>query len=309
VGTASHLPLSFEINVEGLAAEGREPGMTRSWPAVDAASVGPGYFETLGIPLLRGRPFDTRDVHGTRRIAIVNETLARRFWPEEDPIGRRVRFEDQDELWTVVGVARDGRYRTLGEAPRPFLYRPIAQVGQVDRVILVKHTGAASLVLAALRDDARQVAERVPLVGLGTLEDALAMTLLLPRSGATLFGLLGLLGLVLACAGLYGVIAYLVSRRTREIGIRMALGASPARVLTLVVSGGLRLVAVGLGLGLLLAAGASRALEAALYGVSPTDGTTFTVVSSLLIVTAVLACLVPARRASRVDPMRALRCE
>jgi len=128
-----------------------------------------------------------------------------------------------------------------------------------------------------------------------------------PRSGAALFGLLGLLGLVLACAGLYGVIAYSVSRRTREIGIRMALGASRARILTLVVSGGLRLVTVGLGL--LLAAGASRALEAVLYDVSPTDGTTFTVVSFLLIVSAVLACLVPARRASRVDPMRALRCE
>jgi ABC-type antimicrobial peptide transport system permease subunit len=128
-----------------------------------------------------------------------------------------------------------------------------------------------------------------------------------PRSGAALFGLLGLLGLVLACAGLYGVIAYSVSRRTREIGIRMALGASRARILTLVVSGGLRLVTVGLGL--LLAAGASRALEAVLYDVSPTDGTTFTVMSFLLIVSAVLACLVPARRASRVDPMRALRCE
>ncbi|MCG6921556.1 MAG: hypothetical protein LJF15_10825 [Acidobacteria bacterium] len=128
-----------------------------------------------------------------------------------------------------------------------------------------------------------------------------------PRSGAALFGLLGLLGLVLACAGLYGVIAYSVSRRKREIGIRMALGASRARILTLVVSGGLRLVTVGLGL--LLAAGASRALEAVLYDVSPTDGTTFTVMSFLLIVSAVLACLVPARRASRVDPMRALRCE
>ncbi len=311
VGIASHIPLTFEINVDGIAAEGKEPADSKDWPEVDGGFASAGYFETLRIPLLRGRAFSEQDSSEDRKVAVVNETLATRFWPSEDPVGRRVRYEADTTYYEVIGVVGNGKYRTLGEDPRPFLWRPVSkgERSYSGSTVLVRASGNTAPALAALRQEARQLDEKVPVVGLQTLEDAISVSLLFPRIGATLFGLFGALGLLLAGVGLYGVIAYTASQRTHEIGIRMALGAARWDVLKMVLGQGLTLTSIGLVLGLAGAFAVTGMISVLLYGISPTDPLTFAAISALLLAVAMLACYIPARRAARVDPMVALRHE
>ena len=309
VATASALPLSFDFNIDAVSAEGQEPSDRKDWPEVDTAQVGPGFFETMRIPILRGRGFDDRDRPGAAPVAIVNQTLAQRFWPGADPIGKRLRFESEPQSREVVGVARSGKYRTLGEAPRPFVYRSAAQTELRDRTVLVRASGAPGALLSALRREIRQLDEKMPVTALRPVEEGLGVTLLLPRMGAALFGLFGVLGMILAAVGLYGVMAYMVSQRTREIGIRVAVGAQPRDILRLVLGGGLKLTAAGVALGIVGAIGLTRAIGVLLYGIRPTDPITFIGVAVLLLGTAALACFVPARRAARTDPLIALRHE
>jgi predicted permease len=309
VALASHVPLSFEVRTERAAAEGQDAGPERDWPEVDSSQVGPGYFATMRIPILRGREFAERDTPASPRVAIGNEALARRFWPGQDAIGKRVRMEQNGPYFEIVGVARNGKYRTLGEEPRPFLYLALLQDHPKGPEVLVRTAGDPAPLIAAVRREARQLDEKVPVVGVRTLEDAISVSLLLPRGGATLFGLFGLLGLALACVGLYGVLAYVVSQRTHEIGLRVALGAQAGDILRLVVGQGARLTLAGMALGFAGAAAATRVLQGILYGISPTDGLTFAGVGGVLLGVALVACWIPARRATRVDPMVALRYE
>jgi predicted permease len=310
-GLTSHVPLTFEINIENVAAEGKEPAERKDWPESDAGYAGAGYFETLRIPVLRGRAFTEEDTRQPRRVAVVNEIFASRFFPNEEPIGKRIRVEGEDQYDEIVGVVRNGKYRTLGEDPRPFLWRPVAKSKRSfsASTLLIRASSDPRPVLAALRQEARQLDEKVPVIGLRSLDEATSVSLLFPRMGAVLFGLFGALGMMLAAVGLYGVIAYSATQRTHEIGIRMALGASRGDVLKLILGQGLTLTGIGVVLGLAGAFGVTSMISVLLYGISPTDPLTFAGISLLLLAVAALACYIPARRAARVDPMIALRYE
>jgi predicted permease len=306
---ASHLPLTFEGRNTSAAKEGQRSLPVEQWADVDASTVGPGYFKTMGIRILRGRGFEERDLAGEQNLVVLNETLAGRFWPGQDPVGKTIYLDRNSERWEVIGVARNAKYRTLGEAPRPFVYQGYRPGDYRDEVVVVRASGDPQSLLAALRQSARALDEKVPMTGLQTLEQATSVALLLPRAGASLFGVFGLLGLALASLGLYGVIAYIASQRTHEIGIRMALGAQHADILRLVVSQGVRLTLAGVALGLAGAFAATRVLSVILYGISPTDRMTFAAVTLVLLLTSITACYIPARRATKVDPIVALRHE
>jgi macrolide transport system ATP-binding/permease protein len=269
------------------------------------------YFRTLGIPLLRGRDFNAQDSEGAPGVAIVNETFARRYFPNQDPVGRRVSLGGAKGPWLeVVGLARDSKYVTLGEAPAPFLYQPLAQHHETGMVLLVRTTGVApSSLVPSVRREVQAVERNLPLTNARTMTELLGASLFPARAGAALLGAFGLLALVLASVGLYGVMSYSVSRRTREIGIRMALGARSGDVLRLVLGESMTLVAVGMLLGLVAAFAATRLLSGFLYGVSPTDPAAFVGILLLLALVALAASLIPARRAAHVDPLVAFRHE
>jgi predicted permease len=300
------VPLGFSrqrrgIEVEGYApAEGEE--MEFGINTVDA-----GYFETMEIPLVQGRGFDSRDREGSAPVAIVNESFARRFWPGENPIGRRFSSR-RGGAREVIGVAKDGKYWSLTEAPQPHFYEPFAQAYEPDMVLVVRAAGDARSILPALIREAHALDPELP-VEANTMAEHLGYALLPQRVGATVLGVFGLVAALLAAFGLYGVMSYVVSQRTAEIGIRMALGARSRDVRMLVVRRALALTVAGLGIGLISAAAATRLLGAFLVDVSPTDPTTLATVAALFAVVAVLASWLPASRAAAVDPMRALRTE
>ena len=308
---ASHLPLAFSIRVSGVAPEGQDSADPEKWPQVDAGVASPGYFETMRIGVVKGRTFAETDTPETPKVAIVNETLAARFWPGEEPLGKRVsmRFSGKKEQYQIIGVVKDGKYRTLGESNRPYLYTTMTQRYDGDPTLIARVRGDAAGVLASIRQIAKQLDEKVPDVGLTTVEEAIGVSLIFPRAGAALFGLFGVLGLVLASLGLYGVIAYVVSQRTHEIGVRMALGAQRNTIFQMILSHGLKLTLIGVALGICGAVLLARTITVLLYGISPTDALTFTVVPLVLLLVAALACFIPARRAAAVQPIIALRYE
>ena len=275
-----------------------------------ASSVGPDYFQTLRIPLLRGRDFTAQDREGAPGVVIVNETFAARYFPGRDPLGQRISFGGAKGPWMeVVGLARDGKYVTLGEAPAPFVYQPLAQRHETGMTLLVRTGGDPAGYAPAVRREVQALEPNLPVTNSRPMTELLAMSLYPARMGALLLGGFGLLALLLASVGLYGVMSYSVSRRTREIGIRMALGAERRDVLRLVLREGMTLVAAGLALGLVAAFSATRLLAGFLYGVSTTDPSAFVAVAALLALVALAASLVPALRAARVDPLEALRYE
>jgi putative ABC transport system permease protein len=302
---------SYDLTAR-VAAEGRLPAAPEAWPAVNYNAVDPAYFATLALPILRGRSFDAHDDRSAPRVAVVNQMLAARLWPAADPIGRRLVLAPDGPALEVVGVAKDGKYGFLYEPPQPFFYVPLAQQAEPLRVLHLSTAVAPASLSPAVRRLLHDLDPTLPVPELRTLEAMLHDDLnafQLPRLGAWLAGTLGLLGLLLSSVGLYGVVSFTTSRRTHEIGIRMALGAGRPMVLAMVVRQGLGSVVAGLALGLLLTLFAVRSLAALLYGVEPTDPLTFTGVLLLLAAVALLACFLPARRASRGDPMAALRGE
>ena len=306
----SHLPLTLSIRTSRIQPEGQPGVAPRDFPQIDNTNVWPGYFQTMGITLVSGRGFEDSDTADTPDVMIVNQAFVERYWPGEDPIGKRVRTgADGQNTAQVVGVVSNGRYRTLGENPRPFMYRSMLQRSEDLADLLVFAPGAPTSFLRTLREEILAVDENVPVTTLAMLEDRLSLALLLPRMGALLFGVIGVIGLILAATGILGVMSYAVSQRTREIGIRVALGAGPSSILGLIVGRGLVLAGIGVGLGTLAAFGLTRFMAALLVGVSPADPLTFVGVVALLIGVASLACYIPARRALQVDPMDSLRAE
>jgi predicted permease len=311
---AEHLPLGLNIHTSTVEAEGRPKPKDEEGFPVDVVSVSDGYFDTLGIGLNRGRVFDERDGRGAAGVAIVNETAARRFWPGEDPIGKRLRFISvggPGRPWmTVVGVAQDGKYRTLGEEPRSFVYQSSLQdYSSFQTLILAADSGAGDE--RALLSEARRLLDEldpnVPIFDQKTMTEHLSVMLFPARMAAALLAAFGALGLVLASIGLYGVVAASVARRTREVGIRMAMGARRRDVLRLVLREGMVLTCTGLAVGLGLAFAAARLLRTLLYGIGTGDPLTYAGVAAVLTAVALCANLVPAQRATEVDPLVALR--
>jgi hypothetical protein len=272
--------------------------------------VGDGYFSTLRLPLLAGRPFGPADIPGAPPAAIVNETLARKLWPGRDPIGQRLRREgDTPVILTVVGIARDAKYRRLWEEPRAFLYVSDRQYGSLRRELVVRGGGPPDALAAALGREIRAVESNLPFAPVMTVRRYMGFSLLPQRFGGAVAAALGFVGLLLAGIGLAAQVAFSVSRRTREIGIRMALGARPADILLNETGRGVKTAGLGLALGLVGALLASQTLVKFLFGVSPADPLTFGAVALLLTVSSLAATLPPARRAARISPMEALRSE
>ena len=311
---ADMMPLDTNERTEGIAVEGSKaaaPGPGESGPAVDSIYVAPGYFRTMRIPLLRGRDFDAGDDKGAPDVVIVNDVMARRFWPGKDPIGGRItRGQGKDrETAQVIGVVKSGKYRTLGEDPRPFMYRPFGQnyVPQVH--LIVRTTGDSTTVLSGMRRLVQELDPHLALYDVETLQQLMLLPLFPAHAAGLLLGVFGSLALLLAIGGLYGVMSYLVAQRTREVGIRMALGAHSGDIVRLVVANGMRLALIGIALGLAGALAVTRLLSSLLYGIRPTDVVTFALVSLALTGVACLASYIPARRATVLDPMAALRHE
>jgi predicted permease len=304
------VPLDFNSSATMAVPEGTGADPNDRRYRVEYSQITPSYFETAGIPLRAGRDFTERDREGSTPVAIVNESLAQRYWPNESAVGKRIHLWGPDSpLAQVVGVATDSKYGSLTEEGTPFLYMPLLIGFRPDVNLLLRTRGAPRELLQPLRDSVRTIDPAVAVMGVRTFEEQVGRAYFLPRNSALLLSGFGMLALLLAAVGLYGVISYTVSRRTREVGIRMALGARHADVLGLVVGEGFRLALVGVAVGLAAAFTVTRFLGGMLYRVSPTDPLTFVIVPAVLTVVAVVASYVPARRASRVDPMRALRYE
>jgi predicted permease len=269
--------------------------------------VSHGYFRNLRIPILRGREFETRDTGQSVRVAIVNETMARRYWPGQDPLGRR--FTAWGQRREVVGVARDIKYLAPAEEPRPHFYLPLTQAYQSEMVLQVRTTGDPESMFRALENQIAQLDPLLAVFNRETMEQYQEFALSLQSLAAGGLALASGLGLLLAAMGTYGVISYSVSQRTHEIGVRIALGANRAQILGLVMGQGLRLAAAGIGLGLAGALAANRFLKSLLFGIAPTDLPTFAVALLVVAAAAVAACWLPAKKATRVNPIEALKTE
>jgi hypothetical protein len=271
--------------------------------------VSPGYFETMGIRVLSGRAIDEQDGEGAQPVAMVNETMARRFWPDLDPIGRTVQA-DLGIVYTVIGVIEDGKYAALHDASEPYLAIPLGHGEYVQRVNLVVQTsGAPSTMVEPLSAEVGDLLPSVPQSTVLTMPQYLEYSAGGASAPAILVGAFSLLALVLAAVGLYGVMSYTVSQRTREFGVRMALGATQTGIEKTVLSRGLRTTVLGVAIGIVLAVAATRVLAGFLYGVNTLDPFVFTLGTVTLLVVGQLASYLPARLASKTDPMETLRLE
>jgi predicted permease len=264
------------------------------------------YFSAVRMPLVAGRPVTREDDERSPKVVVVNETLARRYFPGESALGRMIGYNGQ--RWRIVGITRDAKYSNLTETTPPFVYFPMAQDWEPKHSLLVRTSSANPLALApAIAQAIRDIDPGLPRPMVSTLRSENAIVLIPQRVAAIVTAALGGVGILLAAVGLYGVVAYSASRRSREIGIRLALGARPAAVLRMVVGEGMKLSVTGVVIGLALAAGVTRLLVSFLFGISPLDGMTFVLMSLLFLAIAALASYLPARRAAGVDPMVVLR--
>jgi macrolide transport system ATP-binding/permease protein len=313
VALTDNAPLSINYNSTDVHVEGQPPARGANVPTAMNSTVSPDYFETMGVPLVSGRAFGEGDREGAPRVLVVNETFARRFFPGADPsaeaLGKRVGFSANGPRWEIVGVARDGKYFSIGEAPRPFVYLPLLQDYASRATLVVRASANPEALIGPVREEARRLDPHLPVFEVKTLNEHMRLSLFPARVAAALLGGFGLLALLLAAVGVYGVMSYAVARRAREFGIRLALGAQARDVLRLALRGGLLMTLAGVLVGFAAALAVTRLLAGVLYGVSATDPLTFAAVALLLTGVALLACYVPARRATKVDPMVALRYE
>ncbi|MES1245810.1 MAG: ABC transporter permease [Acidobacteriota bacterium] len=306
------LPLSGSDMVFAYQVEGR-PVEPSQQPNAQARMISPDYFRAMGIPVVKGRAFDKRDGRDAQEAAIINQTLASRDWAGQDPIGKRITFDataEKVQWFTIVGVVGNVRHDTLDGKDTPELYLAQSQVPSTDSVVVLRTAqGDPARLTTSLREAVRELDRDLPVERVQTMEQVMKNALAPSRIKALLLGIFSVLALVLAAVGVYGVVSYSVEQRTHEIGIRMALGARPGQVRRLVILQGMRIVLVGAAFGLILAGGASRFLGSQVYGVTATDPMTFLAVPILLLAVALVANWLPALRATRVDPLEALRYE
>jgi putative ABC transport system permease protein len=305
VALAGYHPLDPGFT-NSFVIEGREEEFPQQ-PEIPVRPVSPAYFTTLGVPLRRGRMLDARDALGAPDVLLINEAAAHRFFAGRDPIGQRIAFWGRSR--TIVGIVADERFRGVAEEAPPAVYPPITQVPMASAALLIRAEGDPTSVVPAIREAVWSLDPQVALSDIEPLSHTLAASLARPRFTTLLLGGFAALAVVLACVGIHGVLSYAVTQRTRELGIRLALGAPRHRVLGQIVGQSLTLTLVGVGIGLLGALGLTRLLRGLLFGVAPTDPVVFAAAAVSLATVAVVASCLPARRASRVDPMVALRSE
>jgi macrolide transport system ATP-binding/permease protein len=309
-GLADLVPVDLHFGRVPVFIEGQLPERNANAPRAMSNRISPGYFTAMSTRLVQGRDFTEQDNEAATRVVIVNETFARQFWQGENPLGKRFSIGNADSPKVqVIGVAQDGKYAGLNEDPRAFVYRPIWQSYGGATSLVVRGPGDPQRLIATVRNELRQLDANLPTSTAKTLVERLAFPLLPARLAASALGSFGLLALLLAAIGIYGVMSYAVTRRTREIGIRIALGAQHRDVLNLLMKQGTKLTLTGIAIGLPASLVLTRLMKSMLFGISATDPLTFIFISLLLAGVALLACYLPARRATKVDPMIALRYE
>jgi len=312
VGTINHTPLMGHGLIAFMQIEGAPPLDHKKDPPIGIGVVAGEYFRTLKIPLLSGREFDARDVNGAQKIALVNQAFANRFFANGDSLGKRISFgceESEGLCRTIVGVVGNIRQESVTDEVIPEIYLPFAQMPLNGMTVMVRTTSDPLAVAGAARSTVLGIDSNQPIDEVKTLAQRVNEAVAVSRSLMVLFTAFALLALVLGAVGIYGIVSYSVTQRTHEIGIRMALGARAGNVLSLIMRNGLTLVLAGIAIGIAGALALTRFLTTLLFGVTPTDGVTFVVVSLIFLVIAVIAALIPALRATRVDPLIALRYE
>jgi len=308
VGIAS-APLFGGDVMRTVFVEGQDVTDARNGRLTALYRVSPGYFDAIGMPILRGRSFDEHDDQGASMVAVVNETMARRLWPGEEALGKRFRCFGETWVIEVVGVARDAKYRTLGEDPMSFMYFPLLQHYTPGGTLHVRTKGKPDDIMGIVRGQVQAMEKTMPLVQVHTIGQVVGAVLWAPRMGASLLTIFGLLALLLAAIGVHGVMSYSVAQRTQEIGIRIALGARARDVLRLIMRQAFTILLAGALLGLAGGLVVSRLLASLLYGLGKADPLSFAGTTIVLAAAALLASYLPARRALRVDPVETLRCE
>jgi predicted permease len=311
VALASRLPFSINFNRYNIAIPGRQQSPEEMGPSIDSAIVSPEYFGTLGVGVVQGRGFVNQDQPKTPGVVVINETMARQYWPAGNAIGQRVfeRTLSSGHSFEIVGIVADHKTHTVGEASHPSIYFAAAPRWESFHVIVARTRGDEQALLGEMRSTLLAMEPSLLLIDKQTMRDQMSAMLFPVRAAAALVTVFGAVGLLLAAIGLYGVIAFSVARRAREIGIRVAIGARPGAVLALIMRQGLTLALVGLVVGCTLAAAATKIVAGALYGINATDPVSWTLAAAVLLTVATLANFIPAHRAMRLDPSRVLRAE
>jgi putative ABC transport system permease protein len=321
VGAVSGLPRgTASARGFNIAIENRPPLALDALLSANIQGATPDYFRAMGVPLIKGRAFTDDDILERQPVVIINETLARRYFPNEDPVGKRLAMYGRSpgqlanltnfstSPWMeIVGVVGDIKRLTLEAATVPDIFLPYWQWPMQSPTLIVRTAADPASIGAAIRNEVRAVEKRLPVPSVREMNQLLSDIVAQPRFYTMLASLFGMIALILAAAGIYGVMAYAVAQRTHEIGIRMALGAEVRDVLRLVIGEGMKLTLIGVAVGLLAALALTRLLKGLLFSLSPTDPLTFAAVLALLVVIALAACYIPARRAAKTDPMIALR--
>jgi putative ABC transport system permease protein len=312
VGASNVVPLGDNDFVLAFEIDGRPPLPPGAGQSTNFYSISADYFKAMGIPLLQGRVFTERDTKDSPKVAVINETMAKKMFPDEDPLGKRITFgrrDDKPEWFEIVGIVGDVKHYGLDQTTTMQTYEPYTQQTFTSMMLVVRTAGEPTSLTAAIRNEVLSLDKEQPISNIRTLDQFVSTSIAQQQFSMLLLGVFAAVAMVLAAVGIYGVLSYAVTQRTHEIGIRMALGAGQGDVLRLVVGHGMLLTLIGVGAGLAAAFGLTRLMSALLFGVSATDPLTFTLIALLLITVALLACTVPARRAMKVDPMVALRYE